>query len=94
MRVYVIDADPVDGPGACERRSHWDVYGGADRGELGLPRRARWDHRVLAWETREARAKCLHLRWLVDHARPWAGVSPLQHARDTGSLAGWIERRL
>ena len=36
----------------------------------------------------------LHLRWLVNNARPWAGVSPLQHAADTGSLAGWLERRL
>ena len=33
----------------------------------------------------------LHLRWQVDPARPWAGVSPLQHAADTGSLVGWIE---
>ena len=36
----------------------------------------------------------LHLRWMVDAARPWAGVSPLSHAVDTGSLAGWLERRL
>ena len=26
--------------------------------------------------------------------RPWAGVSPLQRASDTGSLAGWLEKRL
>ena len=36
----------------------------------------------------------LHLRWLVDPARPWAGVSPLQRAADTGSLAGWLDKRL
>ena len=36
----------------------------------------------------------LHLRWLTDPRAPWAGVSPLQHAADTGSLAGWIDKRL
>ena len=36
----------------------------------------------------------LHLRWIVDAARPWAGVSPLQHASDTGTLAAWIDKRL
>ena len=29
-----------------------------------------------------------------DPARPWAGVSPLQHAADTGSLSGWLDKRL
>ena len=39
-------------------------------------------------------AAVLHLRWLVDPARPWAGVSPLQRAVDTASLSGWLETRL
>ena len=34
------------------------------------------------------------MRWLTDPARPWAGVSPLQHASDTGTLAAWIDKRL
>ena len=38
------------------------------------------------------RVASLHLRWQVDPARPWAGVSPLQRAADTGSLSGWLEK--
>ena len=41
-----------------------------------------------------SRGVVLHLRWQVDPARPWAGVSPLQRASDTGSLSGWLEKRL
>ena len=74
------------------RSRHWDVHGGPDV--------ASWFYRceragpsTTAWRTRSAGA-VLHLRWLVDPARPWAGVSPLQHAADTGSLAGWLEKRL
>ena len=89
--VYLIGADPVDGLRLAPV-SHWDVHGGPDvaswfyRCELAGPSST-------AWRTRSAGA-VLHLRWLVDNARPWAGVSPLQHARDTGSLAGWLEQRL
>ena len=36
----------------------------------------------------------LHLRWLVNNARAVGGCESLQHAADTGSLAGWLERRL
>ena len=89
--LYLIDADPSAGL-ALAPVSHWDVHGGPDV--------ASWFYRCAlagpsstAWRTRSA-GGVLHLRWLVDPARPWAGVSPLQHARDTGSLAGWIERRL
>ena len=89
--LYLIDADPSAGL-ALAPVSHWDVHGG--------PERATWRYRcelsgpsTTAWRTRSAGA-VLHLRWLVDPARPWAGVSPLQHAADTGSLAAWIERRL
>ena len=46
-----------------------------------------------AWETHPA-ASLLHMRWLVDPARPWAGVSPLQRAVDTGTLAAWLDKRL
>ena len=89
--LYIIGADPVDGLHLAPV-SHWDVHGG--------PRPSSWVYRCelagpseTAWETHSA-AAVLHLRWLVDHARPWAGISPLQHAADTGSLAGWLDKRL
>ena len=88
--VYIVDADPGDGL-PLSPASSFDVYGGAD---------PPWTYRVeragpstTTWQTYGSES-VLHLRWLVDHARPWAGVSPLQHAADTGSLAGWIEKRL
>ena len=89
--VFVIGADPVDGLTLAPAAS-WDVHGG--------PRPSSWYYRVqlsgpsgTAWETQTA-ASVLHLRWQVDPARPWAGVSPLQRASDTGSLSAWIEKRL
>ena len=89
--LYIIGADPVDGLTLAPAAS-WDVHGG--------PRPASWYYRVqlsgpsgVASETHTA-ASVLHLRWLVDPARPWAGVSPLQRATDTGSLSGWLEKRL
>ena len=89
--LYIIGADPVDGL-LLAPVSHWDVHGGPDE--------ASWFYRCelagpssTAWRTRSA-GEVLHLRWLVDNARPWAGVSPLQHAADTGSLAGWLDKRL
>ena len=89
--VYIIGADPVAGLHLAPV-GHWDVHGG--------PRPSSWIYRCelsgpsgTAWETHPA-AGLLHLRWLVDPARPWAGVSPLQHASDTGSLAGWLDKRL
>ena len=88
--VYIVGADPVDGL-ELRAASSFELYGGADppytyRCERAGPSSARW-------ETHDS-GSILHLRWLVDPSRPWAGVSPLQHARDTGSLAGWLERRL
>ena len=89
--LYIIGADPVSGLSLAPV-SHWDVHGG--------PRPSSWSYRVelsgpsgTAWETHPA-AAVLHLRWLVDPARPWAGVSPLQHASDTASLAAWLDKRL
>ena len=89
--LYLIDADPSAGL-ALAPVSHWDVHGG--------PERASWFYRcelsgpsTTAWRTRSAEA-VLHLKWNTDPARPWAGVSPLQHARDTGSLAAWLDKRL
>ena len=89
--LYIIGADPVDGLSLAPV-GHWDVLGG--------PRPSTWYYRCslagpsgTAWETHSA-AEVLHLRWLTDNVRPWAGVSPLQHAADTGSLAAWLEKRL
>ena len=89
--VYLLDADPSSGL-ALAPVSHWDVHGGWDVASW-VYRCAQAGPSTTAWRTRSAGA-VLHLRWLVDPARPWAGVSPLQHAADTGSLAAWIERRL
>ena len=44
--------------------------------------------------TRACWASCCISAGRSDPARPWAGVSPMQHASDTGSLSGWLERRL
>ena len=89
--LYIIGADPVDGL-LLSPVSHWDVHGG--------PRPASWVYRCAlagpsgtAWYTLGSE-EVLHLRWLVDPARPWAGVSPLQRAADTGSLSAWLEKRL
>ena len=89
--LYIIGADPVSGLSLAPV-SHWDVHGG--------PRPSSWSYRVelagpsgTAWESHRA-AEVLQLRWVVDPARPWAGVSPLQHAADTGSLSGWLDKRL
>ena len=89
--LYVIGADPVDGLSLAPC-SHWDAHGG--------PAPSTWYYRVAlsgpsgtAWETHPA-ASVLHMRWLVDPARPWAGVSPLQRAADTGTLSAWLEKRL
>ena len=89
--VYRIGASPERGL-ALEPVSHWDVMGG--------PRVSSWSYRcelvgptATTWRTLPA-GSVLHLRWQVDPDRPWAGVSPLQHASDTGSLAAWLEKRL
>ena len=89
--VYIVGASPVDGL-TLAPVGHWDVYGSA------LP--SSWVYRVelagpsgSAWQTQPA-AGVLHLRWQVDPARPWSGVSPLQRAADTASLSAWLEKRL
>ena len=88
--VYIIGADPVDGL-ALRAASSFDVYGGAD---------PPWTYRVeragpstTTWQTYSSEA-VLHLRWSTDHARPWAGVGPLQRASDSAALAAWLEKRL
>ena len=89
--VYLIGADPDTGL-ALEPVSHWDVMGG--------PLVSSWRYRVeqagpttSTWRTVPA-GGVLHLRWLTDPAAPWVGVSPISRAADSGSLAGWLEKRL
>ena len=89
--LYVVGADPVDGL-LLGPAGHWDIFGG--------PNPASWYYRCeragpsgTAWETRGA-GEVLHLRWLTDPNRSWVGISPLQHAADTGAIAGWLEKRL
>ena len=88
--VFVIGADPLDGL-TLAPASHFDIYGAADPPWLYRVERA--GPSSTRWETRGS-DEVLHLRWLVDPSRPWAGKSPLQHAADTGNLAGWVEKRL
>lgn len=89
--MYLIDADPARGL-ALQPVASWDAYGGPDP--------STWAYRIeragpssTSWRTVPA-GGVLHLRWLTDPARPWAGVGPLQHAADTGSLAGWLDKRI
>ena len=72
--VFVIGASPLDGL-TLSPASSFDIYGGADppwlyRVERAGPSSTRWDT--------YSGDSILHLHWLTDHARPWAGVSPLQ----------------
>ena len=77
--LYLIDADPSAGL-ALAPVSHWDVHGGSGAWRPGATAAQLSGPSATAWRTRSAGA-VLHLRWLVDPVRPWAGVSPLQHAR-------------
>ena len=90
--LYIIGADPVSGLSLAPV-SHWDVHGGPAAVELVLPRRAGGAIRYRLGDPSRP-AEVLQLRWVVDPARPGAGVSPLQHAADTGSLSGWLDKRL
>ena len=70
----------------------WDVAGG--------PAASSWQYRLDMFgpsgnETRIYPASSvLHLKYASDPGRPWAGVSPLGYARQTGRLAANLELRL
>ena len=72
----------------------WDVRGGWDPES--------WWYRVGSVRARPGtcqpvgslRRRRFTARYAVDPARPWWGVSPLDWARDTGTLAANLERRL
>ena len=70
----------------------WDVRGGPDR--------ASWFYRcdvfgpsgnLTHFVPHDA---VIHAQYAVDPARPWHGISPLQWARSTGTLAANLEQRL
>ena len=89
--LYVVAASPDTGL-SLEPAATWDVMGG--------PMVSSWRYRIeqagpttSSWRTVPA-GGVVHLRWITDTARPWVGISPLQHAADSGSLSGWLERRL
>ena len=88
--VYIVGADPLDGL-TLRAASSFDIYGAADPPWVYRVERA--GPSASSWQTYSSES-ILHLRWLTDNTRPWAAASPLQHASDTGSLAGWIEKRL
>ena len=89
--VFLIDV--VGGEVALQPVSHYQVSGDSDphtwRYEVTLEGPSR------STTIREVSVdRVLHLRYAVDPARPWAGMSPLTHARQTGKLAGHLEGRL
>ena len=71
---------------------YWDVRGGVDE--------ASWWYRIDEYGPSDNRtlvvpgASVLHVRYAVDSARPWYGISPLGWARSTGTLAANLETRL
>ena len=70
----------------------WDVRGG--------PRELDWWYRVDRFGPSGnltdfvPAAAVLHVRYAIDSARPWYGISPLGWARSTGRLAANLETRL
>ena len=89
--VHTVAAHPESGL-VMRPVASWDMTGGPD------PASWRYSVQRAGPSTTEyvkvPADEVLHLRWQVDPARPWLGVSPLAHAADTGGLAGWMDRRL
>ena len=89
-QVFVIDVR--DGAMVLDVAGHWDVRGGA--------RPDQWSYRVSVYGPSATRSRVVpassvvHLMWSVDPERPWRGIGPLGRATSTGSLAGWLEKRL
>ncbi len=89
--VHTVSAHPQSGL-VMRPAASWDMTGGSDP--------ASWRYSIqragpsVTEFVKVPADEVLHLRWQVDPARPWIGVSPLAHAADTGGLAGWLDRRL
>ena len=88
--VLYLDATAA-GPRLVPLQS-WTVQGGYQPAE--------WTYEVtLAGPTRTTTRRVgadsvVHVRYAVDGMRPWSGISPMQHASETGRLAGLLERAL
>ena len=88
--VHLIEVE--GGEARLQPIGSWDVRGPAD--ERG------WWYRVDTYGPSDNRtqvvpgAAVVHCRYAVDSARPWYGLSPLQWARATGTLAANLEARL
>ena len=82
--VWSINVSP-DGAVRLAVAGHHDVYGGPDP--------ASWTYRVSEYGPSSTLARMLpaagviHVRYLSDPARPWAGVSPLAAATIAGRLS-------
>ena len=82
--VWSINVDP-DGRVRLAVAGHHDVYGAADP--------AGWTYRVSEYGPSSTlsrmlpAAAVLHVRYLADPVRPWAGVGPLQAATIAGRLS-------
>ena len=89
--VHLIEVRPGGVVGLVPAGS-WDVRGGWDPES--------WWYRVDLFgpsgniSRYVPAAAVVHCRYAVDPARPWWGVSPLDWARDTGTLAAHLEKRL
>ena len=89
--LAVLEATPARGL-ELHAAGSWDVKGG--------PAESSWIYRADLFGPSGSvsmtvpGAAVLHMRYAVDPARPWRGVSPLESASLTGVLAGNLEQRL
>lgn len=89
--LHVIDVDPA-GRVRLLRCHQWHVEGGADPDGWIYQCYLTGPSRSSAW-LRPA-AGVLHLRYATSAHRQWAGVGPLQWARETGRLTGEVAAAL
>ena len=87
----VLDATPGRGLAILPAAS-WDVRGGPSESDW-------WYQAALSGPSGSTSrtvpsAGCVHVRYAVDPARAWRGLSPLEWASSTGALAGNLETRL
>ena len=90
---YVAVLDVMPGRGlAILPAGSWDVRGGPSEDDW-------WYRCDLAGPSGTVSrtvpsAAVIHVRYAVDAVRAWRGISPLEWARSTGTLAGNLEHRL
>ena len=88
--VFYIEVD--GGAPMLRPVGSWDVRGGQDEDD--------WFYRVDLFGPSGSTTRFVpsagvcHFRYAIDPSRPWFGVSPLQWAWATGTLAGNLEQRL